>query len=75
MKQTQDVSEYIRLDTQQNIEKIKMNSTYGKLGWSKKHDISNYITTDSKFLLEQFALGNINSISQINDRYTSYSGV
>jgi hypothetical protein len=29
-----------------------MNSTYGKLGWGKEHDISNYITSDTEFLLK-----------------------
>lgn len=55
--------------------KVKLNSTYGKLGWASEHDIANHVTCDTKFLLEQFALGNITKISKINERYTSYSGV
>ena len=51
-----------------------LNSLYGKLGWSKNHDIANYVTYDTKFLLEQFAAGNISSISKVNENYTAYSG-
>lgn len=59
----------------QEIEKIKMNSTYGKLGWAKNHKVSNYISSNTFFLLEQFRLGNISQIEQVNDRYTMYSGI
>ena len=52
-----------------------LNSLYGKLSWSKNHDVSNYVTYNIKFLLEQFALGNITSISKVNENYTAYSGV
>jgi hypothetical protein len=68
------VAEYRSLDALQEIEKLKMNSTYGKLAWAPEHDFTNYTTTDTKFLLEQFALGNIDSIKAINERYTMYSG-
>lgn len=51
-----------------------MNSTYGKLGWDEFHDVTNYVSADSQFILNQFALGNVNEIDQINSRYSSYSG-
>ena len=70
-----DNASYVKYNIAQEIEKIKMNSTYGKLGWSKEHDVSNFITFDVNFLLEQFAMGNITSVSKINDRYSSYSGI
>lgn len=70
-----DTEEWGRLNIAQETMKVLLNSTYGKLGWAKEHDVSNYVTYDTAFLLHQFAQGNITSISKLNDRYTSYSGV
>lgn len=44
------------------------------MAWSKRHEIANYVTSNVKFLLEQFAAGNITSISKVNENYTAYSG-
>lgn len=52
-----------------------MNSTYGKLGWAAEHNVSQFVTADREMVLSEFAKGNINQISDINDRYVSYSGV
>lgn len=38
-------------NNKQLIEKLKMNSTYGKLAWAKDHDISNAITASTDFIL------------------------
>lgn len=51
-----------------------MNSTYGKFGWDHVHEICNYVTADSAFLLEQYRLGNVSDVRTINERYTQYSG-
>jgi hypothetical protein len=39
-------------DIKQTIEKTKLNSTYGKLAWAAEHDVTNFITSDSDFLLK-----------------------
>jgi hypothetical protein len=49
-------------NTLQLIMKIRLNSLYGKFGWSSEHDISNYITNDSSMLLKMFYEGNLDSI-------------
>lgn len=71
----EDIQEYTRLNLKQETCKLLLNSTFGKLAWASLHDIQNYVSGDSKYLLEQFALGNITKISKLNDRYTQYSGV
>jgi hypothetical protein len=55
LKSAEDAGDLVKAmlaDLAQEIEKLKMNCTYGKLGWAKYHDVSNYITFDTKFLLE-----------------------
>lgn len=43
---------WARLNTAQETMKVLLNSTYGKLGWSREHDVSNYVTYDTEFLLK-----------------------
>jgi DNA polymerase elongation subunit (family B) len=68
-------SQEAKYNIAQETAKVLLNSLYGKLGWASRHDISNYMTSNTKFLLEQFALGNITKISKVNENYTAYSGV
>ena len=42
--------------------KVRLNSLYGKFGWSSEHDISNYITSDTSLLLKMFYEGTLDSI-------------
>ena len=70
-----DPYEYFKYDLLQTIEKLTMNRTHGKMGWAEERDVSNFIASDTNFILEQFSLGNITQIQEINSRYSLYSDV
>lgn len=46
--------DYTRCNILQTVAKLLMNSTYGKFAWASEHDISNYVSADTQFLLDQY---------------------
>ena len=58
----------------QELEKLKLNATFGKMAWYKMHDITNQITGNKTFLLSEMAKGHVKQIKNINDNYVMYSG-
>lgn len=47
-----DIEGFNKYNILQKICKDLMNSVYGRLGWSAIHEVSNYLSSDSEFLLQ-----------------------
>jgi hypothetical protein len=69
-----DMSLYAIKNAQQELEKLKLNSLYGKFGFARLREATDVITSDKDYVMQLLGQGLVNDVKIINDRYISFSG-